>query len=81
MLRRATDLRLIEELARLAKNAMGEDGRVIQYLVECRETIRDEYENTMDVPRMHQLQGASQVLSELIKLCREAPEVIHRARQ
>jgi len=74
-------VRVLEDIARMSRSLTGEDADTVKYLVACREEIRNEYENATEAPRMHQLQGASQVLSELIKLCREAPEAVHRNRQ
>lgn len=74
-------IRVLEDIARMSRSLTGEDAETVKYLLDCREAVRNEYENTMEAPRMHQLQGAAQVLSELIKLCREAPEAVHRSHQ
>jgi len=73
--------RVLEDIARVSRSMTGDDAEVVRYLVACREDVRDALENTLEAPRMHQLQGASQVLSELIHLYRKAPEAVHRSRQ
>ncbi|MFO8008704.1 MAG: hypothetical protein R6V05_13315 [Candidatus Brocadiia bacterium] len=66
------------DLARVSRSMAGQDTEYVQYLTECREELRDELENTQDEARMRQLQGGVQVLSQLLKLCREAPEAASR---
>jgi len=68
--------RALQDLARIGRTMAGEDTVFVQYLLDCREALRDELENTQDDARTRQLQGGAQVLSQLIRLCQKAPEAV-----